>query len=296
MEEESIDGGGEQNLRRVLADRRRAVVLAPVDGDAALVAALRRVTVVTGLAIPGLHNPVAAVGAVGPAGDAGNRGRAGRVAGLSGIENSIAAGRRWDARGIRAGLRVDLGARRVHAEEAAARVVAHVDGALIVVCAVARVAHALVVYAAFVHRAGVGVRAVGVGIAATRRHGTVLAVGLRCTAVFRAGVAVVAVLLTAGLARALEAMVTDGAHVAVVAGGCVVQVLAETGRRVAGVVGAAVQIVTVLLWARRARAERADVVQRAGVPVVARRRVVDVRRSPVPGRRCRRCRGRRRCS
>src|SRR5262249_12356583 len=172
VEEESIDGGGEQNLRRVLADRRRAVVLAPVDGDAALVAAFRRVPVVTGLAVPGLHDPVAAVGAVGPAGDAGNRGRAGRVAGLSGIENSVAAGRRRDARGIRAGLRVDLSARRMHAEEATARIVAHVDGARIVVRAVARVAHALVVHAALVDRARVGVRAVGVGVAAAGRHGT----------------------------------------------------------------------------------------------------------------------------
>src|SRR5262249_34801705 len=176
---------------------------------------------------------------------------AGRVAGLSGIENSVAAGRRRDARGIRAGLRVDLSARRMHAEEATARIVAHVDGARIVVRAVARVAHALVVHAALVDRTRVGVRAVGVGVAAAGRHGTVLAVGLGRTAVLRAEVAVVAVLLIAGLARALEAMVTHGAHVAVVAGSRVVQVLAETGRRVAGVVGAAVQVVAVLLWARR---------------------------------------------
>src|SRR5262249_47352469 len=149
--------------------------------------------------------PVAAVGAVGPAGDAGNRRRAGRVAGLSGIDDPVAAFRR-EARWIRAGLRVDLGARRVDAEEAAAVIVAHVDGARIVVRAVPTIAHALIVYAALVDRAAVGVLAVGVSIAAARRHGTVLAVGLRRAGVLRAEVAVVAVLLSTGLARALEAM------------------------------------------------------------------------------------------
>src|SRR5262245_5754348 len=128
MEEESIDGGSEQHLGRVLADRCRAVVLARVDGVALPVAAPRPVTVVTGLAVTGLHDSVAAVGAVRPAGDAGDRRRAGRVAGLSGIEDPVAAFRR-EARLIRAGLRVDLGARRVHAEEVTARIVAHVDGA-----------------------------------------------------------------------------------------------------------------------------------------------------------------------
>src|SRR5262249_38333757 len=132
------------------------------------------------------------------------------------------------------------------------------------------------VYAALVDRACVGVRAVGVGVAAAGRYGTVLAVGLGRAGVLRAEVVVVAILLIAGLARALEAMVSDRAHVAVVAGRGVVQVLAQAARRVAGIVGAPVQIIAVLLWARRARAERADVVQRARVPVIARRRAVPV--------------------
>ena len=93
--------------------------------------------------------------------------------------------------------------------------------------------------------------------------------------VVRADVAVVAVRRRAADAKAAGARVRRRARVAVVAGRRVVRVDAA-GRRTARVVGADVAVVAVRRRAADAEAAGAGVGRRAGVPVVARGRVVRV--------------------
>src|SRR5262249_18290653 len=144
-----VDELAELDLRGILAIRPGTLVRAVVQLllRELRIAARDSVAVVTGLASVLMR--VAAEGAVLPTDHlvgAGDQAWVGWIAGLSGIQDPVAAWGR-DTAGIRAGIAVEVEAIVVDAEESATRVVAVIDRADVVVVAVDRIAHAMVVLA-----------------------------------------------------------------------------------------------------------------------------------------------------